>query len=361
MLIVRSPVRVSFGGGGTDMPSFYEQFGGIVLSTSINKYFYTILTKRDDGRIQVISSDLKVNETWTDISSVSLEGSELEIPLAVLKELKPTASFNLFMASEIPPGTGLGSSASVAVGVLKAVSTYLGKFKSREELAETAFRIARCRLTKPVGKQDEYASAFGGLNCFRFDRDGSVTVEKVAMAPSDLAELQHRLLLFFTGTAHNSWSILKSQEEATTASSGAAVSALTRIKEQAEEMRSALEGGDLDRFGRLLNDAWCAKKKITSSISNPRIDHLYCSATAAGALGGKITGAGGGGFLLLYCEPSRQGEVRRVMAAHGVREMHFEFDTQGAQLIVDDPFADGDENCGMRWIYSPVTSLRSIA
>src|ERR1700693_5053211 len=160
MLIVRSPVRISFAGGGTDLPAYYEQFGGEVLSAAINKYFYTILGQRTDGRVQVISSDLRVFETWHDIARTDLEGSALEIPLAVLKEVNFDVAVDLFLASEIPPGTGLGSSASVCVNLTKMLAAYNHISLSKYELAERAFHIARNVLSRPVGKQDEYASAF---------------------------------------------------------------------------------------------------------------------------------------------------------------------------------------------------------
>ena len=170
MLIVRSPVRISFGGGGTDLPAYYEQFGGAVLSAAINKYFYTILGKRSDDRIQVISSDLRVFETWRDIANMSVSGNALEIPLAVLKEVHCDTAIDLFLASEIPPGTGLGSSASVCVNILKTLTTYLQRPLSKYNLAEQAFHIARHVLGKPIGKQDEYAAAFGGITAARSAR-----------------------------------------------------------------------------------------------------------------------------------------------------------------------------------------------
>src|SRR5215469_12953884 len=215
MLIVRSPVRISFGGGGTDLPSYYEQFGGAVLSTAINKYFYTILQKRSDGKIQVISSDLRVVETWQDISGMSVKGSALEIPLSVLKELGHKISVDLFLASEIPPGTGLGSSASVCVNVIKTLSTYRQQAISKYELAEKAFHIARHALRKQVGKQDEYAAAFGGLNYITFAPDGNTLVEPVEQDPALIRELESNLMLFFTGAARNSWIILQEQEKST--------------------------------------------------------------------------------------------------------------------------------------------------
>ena len=357
MLIVRTPVRISFGGGGTDLPAYYQKFGGAVLSTAINKHFYTILQKRSDDKVQVISSDLRVVETWEDISRMSVKGSDLEIPLSVMKELGCAVSFNLFLASEIPPGTGLGSSASVCVNVLKTLTTYLGIPMSKYELAERAFHVARNVLGKPVGKQDEYAASFGGLNFIRFAEDESVTVEPLELEPDLVRELESNLMLFFTGAAHHSWTILKEQEQSTRTKTGVAVDSLHEIRELADLMRATLKAGNLDRFGELLHKGWQAKKRVSQKISTSRIDEMYEAARGEGALGGKITGAGGGGFLLLYCpQPAQQG-VRARLTALGAREMDFEFDFQGAQVVVDDPFIDADERGGMKWTFEPLAAV----
>jgi D-glycero-alpha-D-manno-heptose-7-phosphate kinase len=356
VLIVRSPVRISFGGGGTDLPAYYEQYGGAVLSVAINKYFYTILGKRTDGRIQVISSDLRICETWKDIAQNVIEGSALEIPLAVLKELNCDVSVDLFLASEIPPGTGLGSSASVCVNILKTLTTYRQRPISKYELAEKAFHIARHVLGKQVGKQDEYAAAFGGLNYITFSPDGNTLVEPIEQDPALQRELESNLMLFFTGAAHNSWTILREQETSTLRHTAPTLEALHQVKELGAHMRAALEQGQMHQFGELLHEAWQAKRRISSKISNAHIDELYSLATRNGALGGKITGAGGGGFLLLYCEPDHQAAVRDAMLAAGVREMTFGFDTQGAQVVVNDPFIDSDENAGKLWVFTPISS-----
>ncbi|HSM85417.1 MAG TPA: hypothetical protein VLT16_04675 [Candidatus Limnocylindrales bacterium] len=355
MLIVRSPVRISFGGGGTDLPAYFEQYGGAVLSTAINKYFYTIVGKRTDGHIQIISSDLRVFETWKDISRMSLQesGSALEIPLAVLKELGCEVSVDLFLASEIPPGTGLGSSASVCVNVLQAMSSYLHIPLSKYDLAEKAFYIATEALKKPVGKQDEFAAAFGGLNFITFNRDGSTQVDPVQLETEVASALQQRLMLFFTGAAHHSWSILKEQEASTKKRSGLAVESLHRIRDLAERMLQALDDGNLHKFGQLLHEGWESKKKISAKISNPAIDRMYGIARANGAVGGKITGAGGGGFMLLYCEEEKQAAVREAFAAEGIREMRFAFDFSGSRVLVNDPFIDQDENCASQWTFVP--------
>lgn len=356
MLIVRSPVRISFAGGGTDLPAYYERFGGAVLSTAINKYFYTILCRRHDGRIQVISSDLRIFETWRDIATMDIHGSGLEIPLAVLKDVACDVSVDLFLSSEIPPGTGLGSSASVCVNILKTLTTYQGNRLSKYDLAERAFYIARHKLGRHVGRQDEFAAAFGGLNFITFGTDGLTEVQPVEVDSELLRELQSKLMLFFTGSAHHSWTILQEQEKATGSQSGPTLEALHEVRSLADRMLAALRSGDLSRFGSLLNEGWQAKKRVSGKISNPRIDHLYELARHNGAAGGKITGAGGGGFLLLYCESECQEAVRSALQTQGIQEMAFAFDNNGAQVIVNDPFIDGDERTGSRWIFTPVAS-----
>jgi D-glycero-alpha-D-manno-heptose-7-phosphate kinase len=356
MLIVRSPVRISFGGGGTDLPAYYEQFGGAVLSAAINKYFYTILGKRTDGRVQIISSDLRLFETWRNVAAMDVRGSGLEIPVAVLKDLNCDLSVDLFLASEIPPGTGLGSSASVCVNLLKTLTAYRYQALSKHDLAEHAFRIARQVLGRHVGRQDEFAAAFGGLNFITFHRDGGTDVIPLELEAGILQEFQSSLMLFFTGSAHHSWTILQEQENSTRRHSGPAIEALHQVRALADLMLAALQSGDLDYFGALLDQGWQAKKRISGKISNPRIDLLYELARGHGALGGKITGAGGGGFLLLYCPLHRQEAVRAALAAEGVRDMAFAFDGTGTQVVVNDPFIDGDERGGLRWIFQPVAA-----
>jgi len=356
MLIVRSPVRISFGGGGTDLPSYYERFDGGVLSAAINKYFYTILQKRTDGKIQIISADLRTMETWQDIARMEVCGNALEIPLAVLKEFGREVSVNLFLASEIPPGTGLGSSASVCVNLTKLLATYHHLSLSKYDLAERAFHIARNVLNRPVGKQDEYASAFGGLNFISFFRDGKTQVEPLHLEPELIRELQSCLMLCFTGESHHSWTILREQEESTRKIGGGSIEYLHEIRKLAEPMKAALLAGELNQFGLLLHQGWEIKKRLSSKMSNTHIDELYEAALRNGAVGGKITGAGGGGFLLLFCQPSHQQDVRNALAALGVKEMGFEFDFHGAEVVANDPFIDGDENGGTRWTFAPVAN-----
>jgi len=204
-----------------------------------------------------------------------------------------------------------------------------------------------------VGKQDEYAAAFGGLNFITFHPDGTTTMHPVKAGSAILEELKQNLMLFFTGASHDSWAILEDQEKSTRSHHGAAVEALHEVRALAEQMWRLVEAGDLATFGRLLDEAWHAKKRVSKAISNSRIDQLYHLARENGAVGGKITGAGGGGFLLLYCEPPQQEFVRSAMAAEGIHEMAFAFDFQGAQVIVNDPFIDSDQRGGSRWVFVP--------
>jgi len=349
MLIVRSPVRISFAGGGTDLPSYYERFSGAVLSAAINKYFYTVLEKRVDGKIQIISADLRTVETWQDIARMDIRGNALEIPLAVLKEAACDVSVNLFLASEIPPG-------SVCVNLTKILATYRHISLSKYELAERAFRIARNVLGRPVGKQDEYASAFGGLNMISFHSDGTAHVEPLRLETELVRELQSSLLLFFTGASHHSWTILEEQERSTRKSDGGTVDYLHEIRKLVEPMRAALLAGELRDFGSLLHEGWEIKKRLSAKISNARINGLYEAALQNGALGGKITGAGGGGFLLLFCSLEHQQKVRDALVPLGAREMGFDFDFQGAQVVANDPFIDSDQNGGTHWTFVPVAN-----
>jgi D-glycero-alpha-D-manno-heptose-7-phosphate kinase len=345
-------VRISFAGGGTDLPSYYERYGGIVVSTAINRYTYTVLQKRRDCKVQVISSDLRLSETWEDLASMDLSQTSLAIPLAVLKEFGCSGlAFDMFMSSEIPPGTGLGSSACVCVNVIKALTTYLGIPMSRYKQAELAFHIARNVLKKPVGKQDEYASAFGGLNKIELFRDNSTKVTPIELGRDVLREFDNNLMLFFTGASHDSWNILKHQDNSTGSNEPRAIESLHRIRDLAWEVLDSLERADIHRVGELLHEGWLAKRRISADISTSRIDDLYRLARANGAVGGKITGAGGGGFLLLYCEQKHQQALREAFAREKIHEMSFQFDSQGSHVIVNDPFIDGDDRCGKRWTF----------
>ena len=351
MLIARTPVRISFAGGGTDLPSFYEKYGGAVLSTAVNKYFYTILTERDDRCVHLISSDLQRMAEVDDIEfrDKDLMKYELDIPFAVLSHFKLNRGVNLFLASEIPPGTGLGSSASVCVNIVKLISNFLGKTMSRYEVAETAFGIATEMLNRPVGKQDEYAAAFGGLNVITFEPSGETRIQPIQTDPEIIDVLERSILLFFTGRAHNSTEILSVQKASSEKGERGTIELLTGVKELVQPMKEAVIRGDLDEFGRLLDKGWKLKRGISDKISNSYIDQLYDLARANGAIGGKITGAGGGGFLMLYCPLERKARLRDAMLRNGIKEMSVKFDLQGCQIVYDDPFFGASGRGSMLW------------
>ncbi len=347
MLITRTPVRISFVGGGTDQPEFYREHGGAVVSAAINKYFYTFLTKREDDVVQVISSDLRVMEEVERIQVDTYEG-DLKVPMAAIKHLGLGQGVNLFLASEIPPGTGLGSSATVCVNVIRALWAMEGRPHSKYELAEEAFRVAREVLRAPVGKQDEYAAAFGGINEIRFGTD-EVWVDPLPLDEEVIKALERRILLFFTGSQRNSYEILSEQCRRYEEKDPDVLAALKGQRDLVREAREALVHGDLDRFGEILDSGWQQKKRISTRISSPVIDLVYEEARRCGALGGKLTGAGGGGFFLLVTREGAQAAVRDVLAARGMKEMSFHFDLHGSRVIYNDPFFDSDGRGGTRW------------
>lgn len=333
MLIGRAPVRISFAGGGTDLRDYYSRFGGMVVSAAIDKYFYAIVSPREDKSIQLISADYQTMSSVENLDCIDLDDGPLSLPKAIIDNLNIQRGLNLFLASEIPPGTGLGSSGAVAVTLLNTLSTLNGGTVSPSDAAERAFYIETEILGMPIGKQDQYASAHGGLNAIYFEEEG-VRVEPLRMDPEVLRQFERNLMLFFTGSTRNSATILRNQRAQTKNNDSRTLEALHRIKHLGQEVRETLEQGDLDRFGDLLHEGWENKKRISSSITNERIDGAYEKARAYGARGGKITGAGGGGFLMVYCDEEHQPAVRGALKDDGLEEMTFSFDFDGARVLL---------------------------
>lgn len=330
MLIARAPLRVSFCGGGTDLPAYYERYEGLVVSTTINKYVYAHIDTNGSGDAQITSADLRTFYRHHNGEPMGWNG-DLALPRAVLHEFGVENGASLFVASEVPPGTGLGSSSAVAVALIRAVSAYTGKQLSRQQVAEIACHVEIEKLEAPIGKQDQYAAAYGGLNAISFTREG-VAVSPLRVSPETLRQLQSRLMLFFTGSARDSKNILVEQQRATAQGHTQISEGLHRIKEAAVECRQCLEAGDLDDVGTLLDRGWKEKRRLASGITNSHIDEIYEVALASGAVGGKITGAGGGGFLLLYCREVYQSQVAEALERFGLRQMDFCFDSHGVSL-----------------------------
>lgn len=333
MLITRAPVRISFAGGGTDLPAYYERYGGAVLSTSIDKYFYVMMNVTRNEELQITSSDYRTFYRHNREESLECDGA-LGLPRAILSYFGISRGVHMFLASEVPPGTGLGSSSSVAVAVIKAVSTACGLNLSRKEIAELACTIEIEKMKMPIGKQDQYAAAFGGLNYFTFASEG-IEVEPIRVQQEILEGFRDRLLLFYTGAARDSGSILSEQTKNSSGNDATVISALHAVKTMAADARRMLERGQLLEIGALLHESWQHKRRFASGVTKPYIDEAYELARAKGAIGGKLTGAGGGGFMMLYCEPRRQPAVTEALERLGLKRMDFNFEKGGARVLMN--------------------------
>ena len=333
-IIVRAPLRISFAGGGTDLPAYYVSYGGLVVSAAIDRYCYVVATERSDRSIRIDSADYQVSHVLAPGEVPGVE-EPLILPKAVVEWFAARGllegGVDLSLASDVPPGTGLGSSSAMAVALIRALTSCAAVPASPAGIAELASRLEIERLGMPIGKQDQYASAFGGINSIRFTADG-VAVEPVDIPRRVVRDLASRLMLFSTGRSRRSSEILQ-QQKIDTGVNPRVTESLHQLKALAGAVLRALTEEDLDRFGRLLDEGWQLKKQLSGKISSAKIDRCYEAARSAGALGGKITGAGGGGFLLLYCPIRQQEAVRSALAAHNLHEMPFAFDFQGAQVV----------------------------
>ncbi|MGD1991555.1 MAG: GHMP kinase [Anaerolineae bacterium] len=331
ILIARAPVRISFGGGGTDLPAYYARYGGLVVSTTINYYVYTILTADREESVQIVSADYRALCQRPTCEDLIWDG-DLSLPKAITYYFGLNGGVNIFLASQVPPGTGLGSSGSVAVSMIKALAFWSGLDLDPAETAELACYIEIDKMGMPVGKQDQYAAAFGGLNCITFSGD-EVTVEPLSLPTGTRDALEEGLMLFFTGTSRESSTILRRQRTASQAGEETMLRRLDTIKELGLEIRTALEQGDLDAFGELLHRSWIQKRGLVKGVTNEFIDQCYETARQHGALGGKVTGAGGGGFLMLYCPLERQEAVDDALSELGLQRRPFAFDDEGVQVM----------------------------
>ena len=331
MIITRTPVRISFGGGGTDIPGFYEEHGGAVVSITINKYFYSFYNPRDDEKIQMISSDFQSLLSVDDFYSLKF-GEGFDIPSAVIKHFRLYHGFDLFTASEIPPGSGLGSSGAVTVNMVRLCSKLKNETMTQRQIAEDAFFIQRQILNLPIGKQDEYAAAYGGLNFLEFS-EKEVSVNPIQIDPDTKKSLEKNLLLFFTKKTRQASTILQRQEDSIKGKDTSIIEAMIEVKKNAYHINEALEVGDLKRFGSLLDQAWNSKKKMSPEISNDYLDRIYEIARQNGALGGKIAGAGGGGYFMFYCEEEKQDDLRNAMEAEKLGFLDFNFSEKGVTIL----------------------------
>lgn len=333
MIITRTPFRLTLGGGGTDLPSFYRQHGGFILAAAIDKYMFL------NVNTPIVDDKIRVRYTGSELVD---HVDELKHTLAreALRHFGINRGIEIVSIADIPAGTGLGSSSTYLVGLLNALHTLLQDQASPLKLAEEACYIELEVLKKPIGKQDQYMAAFGGLTMLEITTSGHVVPTRLGLDADLLESLEHSILMFSTNEMRDATVILKKQDEATRCNDHTVVSSLREIKDIGVEISEAICKGNLRRFGELLDLHWQSKKRLSEGVSNPQIDAWYELAKQNGAIGGKISGAGGGGFLMLYCEENKT-RLREVMRAAGLRELRFRFDFEGSKVVFDVVSRDG--------------------
>lgn len=319
MIISRTPLRISFAGGGTDLKVFYERYGGCVISTAIDKYLYVTVNRKFDDEIRISYSKTEIVDDVDLIQHGIVRES--------LKFVGIRNGIEITTIADVPgKGSGLGSSSSLTVGLLNALNAYNGKHISKDDLASDACDVEIDILESPIGKQDQYIASFGGLEFITFNKDGTVHVDPVICSPDTRKEFSERMLLFYLGKGRESNVILSDQKKKSLGNA----EILKKMKEHAHEIRRCLQKDDVDPIGEILDETWKLKKTLAKGVSDKEIDAIYRKARSAGATGGKVTGAGGGGFMLLYCPIDSQKRVRRALP---LKEMPFSFEPEGSKII----------------------------
>ena len=327
MIMTRTPVRIPLGGGGTDLPSYSSKHGGFLISATIDKYTFITLNRRKLDRI------IRASYSQTEIVETV---DQLKHPL-VREALRLTGmdgGLEITSIGDVTGGSGLGSSGSFLVGLLNGLHTLKREHVSCETLAEEACKIEMDILKEPVGKHDQYLAAYGGICCLDIDRTGHVSTFEAKIADDVLEEFENNVVLFYTGIVRQASDILAEQNNASNKNEAQVIDSLHRIKEIGLEIKGALEEGDLRRFGELLDEHWNTKKRLSEKISQHQINRWYEIAKDNGALGGKIMGAGGGGFFMFYCHGGKA-KLRQAMAQEGLVEMRFRFDFEGSKILVN--------------------------
>jgi D-glycero-alpha-D-manno-heptose-7-phosphate kinase len=325
VIVTKTPLRLTLGGGGTDLPSFYSRYGGLVVTTAIDKFVYLIVKKMFEDKIRVSYSK----------TEIVADHKRIQHPLVreALELLGMSRNLEIVSIADIPSNTGLGSSGSFTVGLLHALHVYKGDSIIKEMLAEEACKIQIEMLKEPEGKQDPYIAAFGGVISLEIARDGRVEAKPIMIRDEALRELQNSLLFFYTGIKRDSGSVLRSQQASVKKDDSAVVESMLRIKSIGGKVRSALEKGDIEEFGRLQHEHWQAKK-LAAPASNAKIDRWCRLGMEAGALGEKLLGAGGGGFIM-FCSTNGRDKVRKAMAKEGLREVEFRMSADGSKAMVN--------------------------
>jgi D-glycero-alpha-D-manno-heptose-7-phosphate kinase len=325
MIIARSPLRITLGGGGTDLASYYGEHEGFLVSAAIDKYVYVTVMRPFKPGVYLKYSALEQVAAVADVKHPiireALQLLNLDVPQIEITTL-----------ADIPAGTGLGSSGSFTTALLKALFTHCRKVAHSQELAELACDIEINRLGEPIGKQDQYIAAFGGITCLTFHKDHRVTVQPLRVSMETMFDLEDNLLLFFTGFNRTAGSVLKDQHDRSRARDAGILRNLDYVKSLGYRSKEALESGDLVRFGELMHEHWEYKKRRSDAISNQQIDGWYSLAMKNGAIGGKLVGAGGGGFLMFYARDRTR--LRQAMTEAGLEEVRFRFDFEGTKVVL---------------------------
>jgi len=326
MIVTRTPVRIPLGGGGTDLPSYYTQYGGFLISAAIDKYIYITVNKRFEKSIRVSYSSTEIADSFDDIKH--------PIVREALKHLKIDSGIEITSIADIPSNTGLGSSSSFTVGLLNALHTYKNEKVNAKDLAEEACYIEIELLKEPIGKQDQYAAAFGGIICLEIDRLGSVKTIPLKLSEDSLDQLESNTLLFYTGIKRSASEVLGSQNKNASLNQEKVVQGMHQIKKIGLEIKEAFEKEDLETFGKLLDQHWQIKKTLSDKITQDKIDQWYEIAKKNGVLGGKLMGAGGGGFFMFYCNNGKNG-FRKKMEQEELKEMRFRLDFEGSKVLIN--------------------------
>jgi D-glycero-alpha-D-manno-heptose-7-phosphate kinase len=322
MIISQTPLRVSFFGGGTDLPSFCKKEFGCVISTAIDKYVYLISHDSFDNKYKIAYSKVEHTENLDDIEHKRIREA--------IKKYGSGKAIEVHSIGEVPAGTGLGASSSYTVGVINALHASQGRYVKKHDLAEQASEIEIDILKEPIGKQDQFAAAYGGMNFIKFNTDGSVDVEPIRLTSENLNKIKDRLITFYLEKVRSASDVLHEQNK-NVSSNQEKFESMRKMKHITMEMKDDLNNNKIDRFGEMLHKNWLLKKSLAGSISNEFIEEIYERGIKAGASGGKVLGAGGGGFILFYCEPEKQHYLRKELS--NFKEFKFNFDLEGAKIV----------------------------
>ena len=327
MIVSRAPVRFSLGGGGTDLPGYSAAHGGFLVAAAVDKYVYVNANRRFYDSIRLAYSKTEIVQSVAEI--------EHRIFRESLELIGVTGGIELVSVADVPANSGLGSSSTFTVALLNALHVFRQEFVSSEQLAREACHIEIDLLKEPIGKQDQYVAAYGGITAFTFNRDGTVEVERLRIHPEVLDELETNILVFYSGVERTASSVLSEQHKAIQENRDHEVERMHRIKALGYETRRILLSGQIDEYGDLLHEHWTNKRRLAPNMTDPGLDEHYEAARTAGALGGKLMGAGGGGFFMFYVRPSERRRVYEVMTGRGLRPLRFRYDTDGARIVAN--------------------------